>query len=186
MSEPLKAFSHGITKARFLEELNKHAEADSFVQGIFYDEDTFKGCAVGCSVKSINEITGSTYYAGSYAAYEVIGIPTWLAYFEDNIFESLSIKEAKEWPLLFTEAINEGADLSTIKEDYFNDINSIAPFPINDMFMESELNRKYPTIFIIANLKFNTELMEKAADMLLDRIRKCKPAEQGGIECLPN
>ncbi len=44
-----------------------------------------------------------------------LGIPEWLARLEDCIFEGLSKKRSKKWPLEFSDAINIGADLNKIK-----------------------------------------------------------------------
>jgi hypothetical protein len=46
---------------------------------------------------------------------ETLQIPEWLVRLEDKIFEGLSEEESKEWPLRFSEAINEEADLDKIK-----------------------------------------------------------------------
>jgi len=117
MSNPLKAFSHGISKEEFLNELRKHYEADNFIQGSYYSKSIGKGCAVGCSVKSINDIRGKYTAIIHYGVYAAIGIPEWLAQLEETIFEGLDIEAAKEWPIQFTEAINTGAELDTIKAE---------------------------------------------------------------------
>ena len=44
----------------------------------------------------------------------LFGIPRVLAVLEDRLFEGLDIGLAKEWPLRFTAAIQEGADLSEV------------------------------------------------------------------------
>src|SRR5262245_12978579 len=102
-------------KARFLEEIGKHELADAIVQGTYGEmvDAEFRGCAIGCSLHSMNIIHGaadSEWKIGDHARYESeLGLPIWLAYLEDNIFEHLPIEQAKTWPRRFAEAIPVGA-----------------------------------------------------------------------------
>ena len=88
-----------VTKAAVLEQLRAHAKADEIIKGRYWEGG--KGCAVGCSIHS-----------GQHAEYEPrFGIPQVLARLEDCIFEGLSNKKAKAWPVRFMSAVPEGADL---------------------------------------------------------------------------
>ena len=105
-------------KADFLAEIGKHEQLDAVVQGA-YDAtmgDQFRGCAIGCSLHSLNTISGKPNRAISdHARYEEeLGLPIWLAYLEDNIFERLPLELAKTWPRRFAEAIPVGAIVEDI------------------------------------------------------------------------
>jgi len=97
----MKAFLNTpITKAQLLAQLQAHHDSDQIVQGRYWENG--KGCAVGCSIH------GSDHYQ-----YETqFGIPVGLAWIEDRLFEWLPNDKAKTWPIRFTNAIPEGADLA--------------------------------------------------------------------------
>lgn len=110
-------FQQGIKKDELLNELKKHQKLDAFIQGTYGKENgTFKGCAVGCSIYSLRTLTGENLDFSNHKLYpEHLGIPEWLAILEDKIFEGISVKRSKTWPVEFIEAIHEGADLEKIK-----------------------------------------------------------------------
>ena len=103
-------------KAAFLSEIAKHEEADAIVKGTYGDFDgAFRGCAIGCSLHSLNAIQGRVGEAlledtDVHDRYELeLGLPTWLAYLEEYLFETLPIDLARTWPRRFAEAIPVGA-----------------------------------------------------------------------------
>ena len=70
--------------------------------------NTGKGCAVGCTIHS-----------GQHSAYETeLGIPEWLAYVEDSLFEGMSEEKSKQWPYEFLNAIQVGVDLQQVKAPF--------------------------------------------------------------------
>ena len=100
-------------KAQFVALITAHEAADEIVQGTYWNDG--RGCAVGCSIDSLNRITGTRHSHGNHAAYEsLIGVPRILARLEDGIFEGLPLDVAKTWPRRFAEAIRPGADLSGV------------------------------------------------------------------------
>ncbi|CAN5549506.1 hypothetical protein BH09VER1_BH09VER1_24930 [soil metagenome] len=106
-------------KNSLLKEVEKHRKADRIVQGSYGDSSAalreFRGCAVGCSIYSLNKLRGLKVYCGDHTAYETyFGIPVELAVLEDRIFERLSVDDAKLWPGQFLGAIQPGADLSLV------------------------------------------------------------------------
>jgi len=114
----MKAFTGKVTKDEFIKEIKWHNEQDAFMQGTYIEDNknNFRGCAVGCSINSINKLLGTAYdYDEHIDMAETLQIPEWLVRVEDKIFEELSEKDSKEWPLRFSEAINVGADLDKIK-----------------------------------------------------------------------
>ena len=117
----MKAFKGKVNKDEFIKEIKWHKEQDAFMRGTYNEgnKNNFKGCAVGCSINSINKLLGTAYgYDEHIDMAETLQIPEWLVRLEDKIFEGLSEKDSKEWPLRFSEAINEGADLDKIKPEF--------------------------------------------------------------------
>jgi hypothetical protein len=109
----MQAYTCGITKEQFVNEIKAHQEADNFIKGTYSDGE--KGCAVGCSLKSIAKLKGIDLHFSDHKKYEEhLGIPAWLARVEDTIFEGLSTARSKSWPLEFSCAINTGSDLNQI------------------------------------------------------------------------
>ena len=112
----MKAYSQGITKEEFVNEMKKHQMQDNFVRGTYgkiNDSGVFRGCAIGCGIRSISDLKGTALDTSNHSLYEKhLGIPKWLARLEDRIFETISSDRVKLWPVQFAEAINEGADLS--------------------------------------------------------------------------
>ena len=103
-------------KKLILAEVVKHRKADQIVQGTYGQENgKWEGCAVGCSIHSLNIKLGKNYGTGNHSVYEKeLGIPKELAYIEDALFEEMSVKDSKTWPERFLKAINPGADLSKV------------------------------------------------------------------------
>jgi len=99
----MKAFHNNpLTKVKYINRLKDHYEADEIIKGTYWEKG--KGCAVGCTVHSWNHLSYETE----------LGIPQVLARLEDEIFEGLPNKLAKEFPLQFLSAINVGADLAKV------------------------------------------------------------------------
>ena len=91
-------------KDKYLQRMKMHINADELIHGTYWQNG--KGCAIGCTVET-NDDPHSRYPIE-------IGIPEWLAYLEDSLFESLPNGQAKEWPIRFLEAIPVGADLGPV------------------------------------------------------------------------
>ena len=109
------AYSHPIvTREAFLAEMQAHADADQIVQGQYWEED--RGCAVGCSLHSISRLIPDARVAmdDHEQLAEIIGIPPQLTYLEDTIFEGLPVNLARRWPMRFSSAIQQNADLSNV------------------------------------------------------------------------
>ena len=107
---------HGDSELKdtFVALIEQHRTADQIAQGHGYWQSG-RGCAIGCSIHSLNQITGSHVPHNDHAAYEtLIGVPRLLARLEDGIFESLPADRAQLWPGEFAAAIRPGADLSLV------------------------------------------------------------------------
>jgi hypothetical protein len=108
-------------KEDFVNEIKWHEKQDKFIKGTYSEGtgDNFKGCAVGCSIKSLNKLNGTRLQTTNHKAYEkYLGLPEWLARLEDTIFEGLPTQDAKKWTLKFSKAIPVGADLKPVKYQF--------------------------------------------------------------------
>jgi hypothetical protein len=107
-------------KARFVGHVLRHQAEDRVLQGTYglIDESgQWKGCAVACSLRSLDEVTGVRTVVDNRShgrLAERLGIPLELAYLEDRTFEGLSVELARGWPARFAEAIPVGRDLTMV------------------------------------------------------------------------
>jgi len=108
-------------KADLLEELAAHRAADHLVKGTYgpnEKSEPFRGCAVGCSVHSLNKRRGLKIGYDDHAGLaDAVGMTEVLARLEDTIFENLPAEDAQQWPERLMSAIEPGADLSTVHID---------------------------------------------------------------------
>jgi hypothetical protein len=89
-------------KEKYLDRVSQHEKLDEIIKGTYWSEG--KGCAVGCTIEG-----------SDHSRYEKeLGIPTIIAYLEDELFEEMSNNKAKAFPRRFLEAIPVGADLSLV------------------------------------------------------------------------
>ena len=104
-------------KSMMVKEIELHQKQDALIQGTYSNENgVFKGCAVGCGVRSLNLKLGKHISYNDHASYaSELGIPEWLARLEDSIFEGLPKSDSKKFPLEFLEAIPVGVDLEPIR-----------------------------------------------------------------------
>lgn len=98
----MRAF-HGKAelKETLLAEIKWHEEQDKIVQGTYGNEgNEFKGCAVGCSIHSLNRKLGKNFSTSDHKIYETeLGIPETLAYLEDSLFAFLRVKDVDRYRL---------------------------------------------------------------------------------------
>lgn len=105
MTKLLSFHSDKTIKAKYVDRLKKHHEADQIIQGLRFNKDENRGCAVGCTLEEYSHI-----------AYESeLGIPEFLARLEDVIFEGLPSKLAPKFAVDFLTSIKVGVDLSPIR-----------------------------------------------------------------------
>jgi hypothetical protein len=90
-------------KAKYVARLAAHRAAENLIQGTGFDGG--KGCAVGCTLEKYD-----------HDLYPIeLGLPAWLAYLEDRIFEGLPKGEAEQFAEDFLSAIPVGADVSNVR-----------------------------------------------------------------------
>jgi hypothetical protein len=105
-------------KKDFVREIKWHKDQDMISQGTYGEGvgDNWRGCAVGCSIHSLNRMKGKKLSTSNHKVYETyLGMPEWLARLEDGIFEGLPKDKAMEWPLRFAKAVPVGVDLKAVK-----------------------------------------------------------------------
>jgi hypothetical protein len=103
-------------KRRLLEEVTWHREHDHLAKGSYGTGvgDAWKGCAVGCSIASLNKLRGEEHDTADHAHFESVGVPRQLAFLVDYLFENLPMEDAQQWPERFWTAIRPGADLEMV------------------------------------------------------------------------
>src|SRR6185295_6764033 len=95
-------FGETCLKDAVVARVKEHQRLDQIIQGTYWDGA--KGCAIGCVLHS-----------SDHTAYETqLGLPVFLAYMDEHIFESLPPKDAVLWPLRFIEAVPVGVDLELV------------------------------------------------------------------------
>jgi hypothetical protein len=107
-------------QAHYLAQVHNHYDADEIIRGVYWDAKSQKGCAVGCVVHQ--DIDAHRRYE------KALGIPQTIAMLQDWMFENMTSRYAKKFPLEFLSAIPLGADLSRV------------PFQVVD-WLESEHDR---------------------------------------------
>jgi hypothetical protein len=100
--------------------MKKHQAQDQFIKGTYGNGGDglpeFKGCAVGCTIDSVNVILGKSYDTSSHDVLEeAIGIPEWLSILQDSFFENLPVGENSQFAVDFLDAIPVGVNLEPVK-----------------------------------------------------------------------
>ncbi len=192
----MKAYSQGIEKDQFVEEMKLHAKLDHFVKGTYGRGrgKTFRACSVGCALKSVQKVGKiKNIKKDDHSAFEThLGVPEWLAVLNDKIFEGVSDKRFKKWPVEFAEAINIGSDLDKIKTPFIifilkNNLDTLDNLKVDPKHKELieaiVLSRKATEQMIHAHenrLDLSaaesaaSAAYERCADKLLEMIIECK------------
>jgi hypothetical protein len=98
----LSFFGEQCLKDAVVARVKEHQRLDQIIQGTYWDGQ--RGCAIGCVLHS-----------GDHMAYErQLGLPVFLAYMDEHIFESMLPVDARKWPLRFIEAVPVGVDLELV------------------------------------------------------------------------
>ena len=104
-------------KAMFVAETIKHRKADELIKGTYGQggNGTFKGCAVGCAIETINNQLGKSYDNSAHSVLEEESLyPEWLAHLQDTIFEGLEESLSQTWPERFSKAIPVGVEFTDL------------------------------------------------------------------------
>jgi len=98
-------------------EMKKHQEQDQFIKRTYGEKNgKFKGCAIGCTIDSLNLVFNKNYKTSDHKVLEeAIGIPEWLARLQDAFFENLPTGENSQFAIDFLAAIPVGVNLEPVK-----------------------------------------------------------------------
>ena len=102
MDNMMSFFGEQTLKDAVVARVKAHQELDQIVQGTYWDGT--RGCSIGCALHSSNHMAFETQ----------LGLPVFLAYMNEHIFERLPLAEAKQWPLRLIEAVPVGVDLELV------------------------------------------------------------------------
>jgi hypothetical protein len=105
-------------KEYMIAEAIAHREADEFVKGTYGIEDgsTWKGCAVGCAIQSLNKRLNTDSETNNHSFLDEQSLyPEWLARLQDTFFEGLSGEESLTWPERFSRAIPVGIPFEALE-----------------------------------------------------------------------
>lgn len=94
-------------KDHYLAAAEFHAWTDRYQQGLYFDPQNLRGCAVGCWSKDP--------FGGHAGLAEEMGVPEDLLRLADQCFEALPDGQFQTWPLRFARAIPVGADLGGVR-----------------------------------------------------------------------
>jgi len=95
------------TKDKWVAIMQAHQDADDFIQGSWFDEESGKGCFFGCAMQTENNPLEQ--------AIEDMKLPAWLVYLAEEIHEGLPREDAKKWPLTLCKAIPVDVDIEMIQ-----------------------------------------------------------------------
>jgi len=146
--ETLKSF-HGDHEVKefYLARVRHHREADELIQRTGWENG--HGCAIGCTLEEFNH--------KNYP--EKIGLPVWLAYTKDAVFEGIPKKEAMKFPEQFLSACQVGIDYTLMRHDW-------VVFLLTEIIPESERKKKY--IINIIDLHKKAISGEEIPEKMLD------------------
>ena len=104
-------------KALVVAEMKNHQKKDQFIKGAYEKLDSkFKGCAIGCTIDSVNKIFGRSYKTSEHKVFEeALGIPEWLARLQDSFFENLPVGDNSQFAVDFLSAVPTGVNLEPVK-----------------------------------------------------------------------
>ena len=108
--------------SRFRAEMREHSEQDHLMRTSYGEEcsdGVWRGCAIGCAVRSLDRITGASGreiwdYDDHALVAARLGIPHQIAHVVDRIFEGLPLPLALEWPCRFADSLPVGRDLTML------------------------------------------------------------------------
>ena len=104
-------------KALVVAEMKNHQKKDQFIKGTYEKlNGKFKGCAIGCTIDSVNKIFGRSYKTSEHKVFEeALGIPEWLARLQDSFFENLPVGDNSQFAVDFLSAVPTGVNLEPVK-----------------------------------------------------------------------
>ena len=105
-------------------EVAAHVAADTIVQRIYWDEETHRGCFIGCLAHDDDPAANEAEY----------GLPIMLQRIAENIFEGLPATDAKAFFAALPDAVGcDGKDLSRVGWQFLAaELRSLPPQPADN------------------------------------------------------
>jgi len=97
-------------KAQAIAEMQAHIAADQLVKGQYWEDG--KGCFIGCAVKN----KGEGHWHDTFK--DIYNIDKRLAELFDTLFEGVPNERAMRWPIEVYNAIQVGADVSKVADEF--------------------------------------------------------------------
>ena len=97
-------------KAQAIAEMQAHIAADQLIKGQYWEDG--KGCFIGCAVKNKGQRSWHDTFQ------ELYGIDKRLAELFDILFEGVPNERAMRWPVEVYTAIQVGADVSKVADEF--------------------------------------------------------------------
>ena len=113
--------SNPVLKSQFVEEMERHQREDMICQlevgTVDKNDGKWKGCHVACAVHSMSIIRGLTVQSmyNHELWPDLLGIPVWMAFLCETVFEALDEDAAKLFPVAFSKAVKPGKDMETVR-----------------------------------------------------------------------
>jgi hypothetical protein len=99
-------------KQSLMKRMQDHIKADELLQGATGRDG--KGCTVWCALNN-----GKLKHGYNHDAFpDELGLPVWLGYLIDKIYEGLSVEESKKFSMAWIDATPEGKDLEKVKYQF--------------------------------------------------------------------
>ena len=106
---------------RLRREVAAHVASDTIIQGSYWDEETHRGCWIGCLAHDEDPAANEAEY----------GLPIMLQRIAESIFEALPVDEAKAFFAALPDAVGcDGKDLSRVGWQFLAaELRSLPPQP---------------------------------------------------------
>lgn len=108
-------------KRDFVKMTKLHREQERYISGVYCQgqNDSFRGCSIGCSIQSLKLLgRNGMSYNDHAACAKSLGWPEWLCHLQDIFFEKLPIADRVIFTEQLAEAIPVGVDINPVKLEF--------------------------------------------------------------------
>jgi hypothetical protein len=185
-THPLSFFGEPKLKEAVRTRVAEHRRQDEIAQGRYWSMAFNKergvhhtGCLIGCSLHSARH---SDFRF-------LLGLPVWLAFVSELIFERMSLEDALDFPLALYDAIPVGADLTPAEEALWCWLRSryvrITDPALSAAWARSREEDPYRAtkgalavvLYMNRDTEFVQNLAREAGAALIEALKACKPVE---------
>ena len=104
-------------REQVLQEIKRHEELDAFIKGTYGDGEsgTFKGCAIGCTVHSLNLVNKTNFSFNSHESVaEALSVDVELCYLVDHVFENIATERRRTFTYQVWSSIATGVNTADV------------------------------------------------------------------------